>query len=50
MKKVNSDESLIDHDEMSLYVASIIAALPVSDIKLQQIIQAQEHDPVFSAN
>ena len=39
-----SDESLIDRDEISLYVASTIEALPVSDIRLQQIIQAQEND------
>ena len=41
-----SDESLIDHDEISLYIASILETKPVSDIRLQQIIQAQENDPV----
>ena len=41
-----SAESLIDHDEMTQYVASIIETLPVSDVRLQQIIQAQGSDPV----
>ena len=42
----NSAENLIDHDEMTLYVANIVEALPISDMRLQQIIQAQESDPV----
>ncbi len=39
-------KNLINHDEMRLYVANIIEALPISDVRLQQIIQAQESDPV----
>ena len=39
-------ESLINHDEMKLYVANIIETLPISNVRLQQIIQAQESDPV----
>ena len=41
-----SAKSLIDHDEMTQYEANIIEALLVSDVRLQQIIQAQESDPV----
>ena len=41
-----SVENLIDHDEMVSYISSVIQALPVSDVKLQQIIQAQENDSV----
>eukprot|EP00795_Rhopilema_esculentum_P001596 gene1596-16053_t len=41
-----SVENLIDHDEMVSYISSVIQALPVSDVKLQQIIQAQENDLV----
>ena len=41
-----SAENLIDHDEMTLYVANVIEALPISNVRLQQIIQAQESDPV----
>ena len=41
-----SVENLIDHDEMVSYISGIIQTLPVSDVKLQQIIQAQENDCV----
>ena len=43
-----SVKDLIDHDEMVSYISSIIQTLPVSDVKLQQIIQAQENDSVCS--
>ena len=33
-------------DEMNIYVDSILDFLPVSDIKLMEIKQAQEQDPV----
>ena len=39
-------ENLIDHDEMTLYVANIIEALPISDLRVQQIILEQQSDPV----
>ena len=38
--------SLISDQEMSAFVCSIVDALPVSDIKLKQIIEAQEEDEV----
>ena len=40
------EESLIPDKEMSAFVCSIVDALPVSDIKLKQIIEAQEEDEV----
>ena len=40
------EESLISDQEMSAFVCSIVNALPVSDIKLKQIIEAQEEDEV----
>ena len=36
----------IADDEMTTHVASVITGLPVSDTRLQQIIEAQEEDPV----
>ena len=39
-------EILIPDQEMSAFVCSIVDALPVSDIKLKQIIEAQEEDEV----
>ena len=41
-----SEESLIPDQEMSTFVCSIVDALPVSKIKLKQIIEAQEEDDV----
>ena len=38
-------ESLIDHND-TLYVANIINTMPVSDVRLQQNIQAPGNDPV----
>ena len=40
------EESLIPDQEMSAFVCSIVDALPVPDIKLKQIIEAQEEDEV----
>ena len=40
------EESLIPDQEMSAFVCSIVDALPVSDIKLKQIIEAPEEDEV----
>ena len=40
------EESLIPDQEMSVFVCSIVDALPVSDIKLKQIIEVQEEDEV----
>ena len=40
------EESQISDQEMSAFVCSIVDALPVSDIKLKQIIEAQEEDEV----
>ena len=39
-------QSTIKDDEMTAHVASIITSLPASDTKLQQILQAQEEDPI----
>ena len=36
----------IADDEMTAHVASVITGLPASDMRLQQIIEAQEEDPV----
>ena len=36
----------IAEDELTTHVASVITGLPASDTRLQQIIQAQEEDPV----
>ena len=36
----------IADDEMTAHVASVITGLPASDSRLQQIIEAQEEDPV----
>ena len=44
---VSSDEkSMIDSEEMSPFLESIVSSLPVSYVKLQQIIAAQGEDPV----
>ena len=40
------EESLIPDQEMSAFVCSIVDALPVSDIKLKEIIETQEEDEV----
>ena len=40
------EESLIPDQEMSAFICSIVDALPMSDIKLKQIIEAQEEDEV----
>ena len=39
-------ENLIDRDKMVSYTSSIIQALPGSDVKLQNCIQAQENGSV----
>ena len=39
-------QPIIADDEMTAHVASVITGLPVSDTRLQQIIEAQEEDPV----
>ena len=36
----------IDDEEMKAHVASVISSLPASDGRLQQIMEAQEEDPV----
>ena len=41
-------QSTIDVDEMIAQVESVISSLPTSDTRLQQIIEAQEEDPVRS--
>ena len=40
------EESLIPDQEMSAFVCSTVDVLPVSDIKLKQIIEAWEEDEV----
>ena len=40
------EENLIPDQEMSAFVCSIVDVLPVSDIKLKQITEAQEGDEV----
>ena len=40
------EEILIPDQEMSAFVCSTVDALPVSDIELKQIIEAQEEDEV----
>ena len=44
----NTEKSMIDDDEMVPFLDSIIDSLPVSDVKLQQIIAAQAEDTVCS--
>ena len=44
----NTEKSMVDDDEMVPFLDSIIDSLPVSDVKLQQIIAAQAEDPVCS--
>ena len=39
-------KSMIDDEEMSPFLESIVSSLPVFDVKLQQIIAAQAEDPV----
>ena len=40
------EDSLIPDQEMNAFVCSIVDALPVSDIKLKQIITAEKEDEV----
>ena len=42
----SNEKSMIDDEEMSPFLESIVSSLPVSDVKLQQIIAAQAEDPV----
>ena len=42
----SNETSTIAFGEMSPFVESIVGSLPVSDVKLQQIIAAQAEDPV----
>ena len=39
-------QSTIDDDEMTAYTERAISSLPTIDTRLQQIIEAQEEDPV----
>ena len=39
-------KSTIDDDEMHAHIGSEISSLPASDARLQQIMEAQEDDPV----
>ena len=41
-------QSTIDDDEMTAYTERAISSLPTIDTRLQQIIEAQEEDPVCS--
>ena len=41
-------QSTIDDDDMIAYVGSVIFSLPASDTRLQQIMEAQDEDPVCS--
>ena len=45
-KPVNSDDSLIPEAEINAFVGTVIRSLPVSDMKLTEIIEAQEDDEV----
>ena len=38
------EQSLIPDDDMTIFIGSIIDTLPVSDVKLKQIIEAQDDD------
>ena len=40
------EQSLIPDDDMKAFIGSIIDALPVSDVKLKQIIEAQDEDEI----
>ena len=40
------EQSLIPDDDMTAFVGSIIDTLPVSDVKLKQIIEAQDEDEI----
>ena len=39
-------KSAIDDDDMHAHIGSAILSLPASDTRLQQIMEAQEEDPV----
>ena len=39
-------KSTIDDDEVHAHIGSVISSLPASDTRLQQIMEAQEEDPV----
>ena len=45
-KPVNSDDSLIPEAEINAFVGTVISSLPVSDMKLTEIIEPQEDDEV----
>ena len=40
------EQNLIPDDDMTAFVGSIIDTLPVSDVKLKQIIEAQDEDEI----
>ncbi|KAL9986784.1 hypothetical protein ACROYT_G000980 [Oculina patagonica] len=44
--RIQAVRSTIDNDEMYAYVGSVVSSLPASDTRLQQIMEAQEEDPV----
>ena len=44
----SAEKSMVDDEEMVHFLESIIDSLPVSDVKLQQIIAAQAEDSVCS--
>ena len=45
-KPANSDDSLIPEAEINAFAGTVISSLPVSDMKLTEIIEAQEDDEV----
>ena len=40
------EQSLIPDDDMTAFIGSIVDTLPVSDVKLKQIIEAQDEDEI----
>ena len=36
----------IDNDQMHAHIGNVISSLPIKDARLQQIMEAQEEDPV----
>ena len=43
-------KSTIDDDDMHVHIENVISSLPASGTRLQQIMEAQEEDPVLQAD
>ena len=47
MKETTSNETSHSDESEAAFVCSILDALPIDDLKLQQLIEAQDQDEVF---